>query len=161
MPNATSTGPSQSKHRCRLAPPQPTLPPHPHPLPQYLLQDLLYTTVLASVMGFTHPAKRLSKTRPPARLMSLGIWLPVMLQFATCALFQVRGAGKGSGEAAAWVFAGRLAGSECCRRGLRETAWLPTHPLLSITSAALPPPLPPRAAGGAAGADAAAVVHAV
>lgn len=60
---------------------------------QYLLQDLLYTTVLASVMGFTHPAKRLSKTRPPARLMSLGIWLPVMLQFTTCALFQVGRAG--------------------------------------------------------------------
>ncbi|PRW55974.1 Ca-transporting ATPase [Chlorella sorokiniana] len=56
---------------------------------QYLLQDLLYTTVLASVMGFTHPAKRLSKTRPPARLMSLGIWLPVILQFTTCALFQL------------------------------------------------------------------------
>lgn len=58
-----------------------------------LLQDLLYTTVLASVMGFTHPAKKLSKQRPPERLMSLGIWLPVMLQFLTCALFQVRGKG--------------------------------------------------------------------
>lgn len=66
------------------------------PAPQYLLQDLLYTTVLASVMGFTHPAKRLSKTRPPARLMSLGIWLPVMLQFTACALFQV-GPGREGG----------------------------------------------------------------
>ncbi|KAI3436891.1 hypothetical protein D9Q98_006299 [Chlorella vulgaris] len=56
---------------------------------QYLIQDLLYTTVLASVMGFTHPALTLSKQRPPERLMSLGIWLPVTLQFATCALFQV------------------------------------------------------------------------
>lgn len=63
------------------------------PLPQYLIQDLLYTTALASVMGFTHPARKLSKQRPPERLMSLGIWLPVILQFATCALFQVHGAG--------------------------------------------------------------------
>ena len=56
---------------------------------QYLIQDLLYTTVLASVMGFTRPAKRLSKARPPERLMSLGIWLPVLLQFACCAAFQL------------------------------------------------------------------------
>ncbi|PSC67462.1 hypothetical protein C2E20_8853 [Micractinium conductrix] len=56
---------------------------------QYLIQDLLYTTVLASVMGFTHPARKLSRERPPERLMSLGIWLPVLLQFATCALFQL------------------------------------------------------------------------
>lgn len=63
----------------------------PGPLLQYLIQDLLYTTVLASVMGFTHPARKLSKQRPPERLMSLGIWLPVILQFVTCALFQVRG----------------------------------------------------------------------
>jgi magnesium-transporting ATPase (P-type) len=58
---------------------------------QYLIQDLLFTTVLASVMGFTHPARRLSRERPPQRLMSLGIWLPVTMQFATCVLFQVGG----------------------------------------------------------------------
>jgi hypothetical protein len=40
-------------------------------------------------MGFTHPARKLARKRPPERLMSLGIWLPVMAQFATCALFQV------------------------------------------------------------------------
>ncbi|KAL4457986.1 hypothetical protein ABPG75_012851 [Micractinium tetrahymenae] len=56
---------------------------------QYLIQDLLYTTVLASVMGFTHPSRKLSKQRPPERLMSLGIWLPVILQFVTCAFFQL------------------------------------------------------------------------
>lgn len=81
-------------------------PPLARPLPspplpalcRYLIQDLLYTTVLASVMGFTHPARKLSKQRPPARLMSLGIWLPVILQFATCAAFQVQaGQGKRAG----------------------------------------------------------------
>ncbi|GAB4820540.1 hypothetical protein N2152v2_007586 [Parachlorella kessleri] len=56
---------------------------------QYLIQDLLYTTVIASAMGFTRPASRLAKERPPDRLMSLGIWLPVICQFATCAVFQV------------------------------------------------------------------------
>ena len=40
-------------------------------------------------MGFTHPATRLCKQRPPERLMSLGIWLPVIMQFATCVAFQV------------------------------------------------------------------------
>lgn len=55
---------------------------------QYLIQDLLYTTVLAGVMGFTGPAKKLSKQRPPSRLMSLGIWMPVAAQFLTVAFFQ-------------------------------------------------------------------------
>lgn len=53
------------------------------------VQDLMYTTVIASFMGFTHPAAKLSRERPPDRLMSLGIWLPVAFQFVTCAVFQV------------------------------------------------------------------------
>ena len=56
---------------------------------QYLIQDLLYTTVLASLMGFTRPARALSRHRPPERLMSLGIWLPVAAQFVTAAGFQL------------------------------------------------------------------------
>lgn len=56
---------------------------------QYLIQDLLFTTVLAGVMGFTGPAKKLNKERPPARLMSLGIWMPVLAQFLTVAVFQL------------------------------------------------------------------------
>lgn len=49
-------------------------------------------------MGFTAPARKLSRQRPPERLMSLGIWLPVLLQFATCAFFQVGGRVGGSGS---------------------------------------------------------------
>ena len=60
---------------------------------QYLIQDLLFTTVLAGVMGFTGPAKKLNKQRPPARLMSLGIWLPVLAQFLTVAVFQLAALG--------------------------------------------------------------------
>jgi cation-transporting ATPase 13A2 len=39
-------------------------------------------------MGFTRPVEKLTPRRPPDRLMSLGIWLPVVAQFVTCALFQ-------------------------------------------------------------------------
>lgn len=60
---------------------------------QYLIQDLLFTTVLAGVMGFTGPAKKLNKQRPPARLMSLGIWLPVLAQFLIVAIFQLAALG--------------------------------------------------------------------
>ena len=56
---------------------------------QYLIQDLLYTTVLASTMGFTGPATKLTNRRPPERLMSFGIWLPVIAQFIICAVFQL------------------------------------------------------------------------
>jgi magnesium-transporting ATPase (P-type) len=52
-------------------------------------QDLLYTTVLAGTMGFTRPAAKLTPQRPPERLMSAGIWFPVVAQFLTCAVFQV------------------------------------------------------------------------
>lgn len=65
---------------------------------QYTIQDLLYTTVIASLMGFTHPAAKLSRDRPPDRLMSLGIWLPVACQFFTCALFQVGITGSALGR---------------------------------------------------------------
>jgi len=60
---------------------------------QYLIQDLLFTTVLAGVMGFTGPAKKLNKQRPPARLMSFGIWLPVLAQFLTVSVFQLAALG--------------------------------------------------------------------
>lgn len=56
---------------------------------QYLIQDLLYTTVLAGTMGFTRPAKKLTGQRPPERLMSAGIWFPVIAQFIACAVFQL------------------------------------------------------------------------
>ncbi|KAH7618816.1 putative Polyamine-transporting ATPase 13A3 [Nannochloris sp. 'desiccata'] len=56
---------------------------------QYLIQDLLYTTVLAGTMGFTRPAKKLTSQRPPERLMSAGIWFPVISQFVVCATFQL------------------------------------------------------------------------
>ncbi len=56
---------------------------------QYLIQDLLYTTVLAGTMGFTRPAKKLTSQRPPERLMSAGIWFPVIAQFVVCATFQL------------------------------------------------------------------------
>jgi cation-transporting ATPase 13A3/4/5 len=56
---------------------------------QYLIQDLLFTTVLAGTMGFTRPAKKLTSQRPPERLMSAGIWFPVIAQFVVCATFQL------------------------------------------------------------------------
>jgi cation-transporting P-type ATPase 13A2 len=56
---------------------------------QYLIQDLLYTTVLAGTMGFTRPANKLTTQRPPERLMSAGVWFPVIAQFTTCAAFQL------------------------------------------------------------------------
>lgn len=56
---------------------------------QYLIQDLLYTTAIAGTMGFTKPATRLTSSRPPERLMSTAIWVPVIVQFLTCAGFQL------------------------------------------------------------------------
>jgi len=52
-------------------------------------QDLLYTTVLAGTMSFTRPAAKLTPQRPPDRLMSAGIWFPVIAQFVACAVFQI------------------------------------------------------------------------
>ena len=40
-------------------------------------------------MGFTRPAKRLTSRRPPERLMSTGIWFPVIAQFIICSVFQL------------------------------------------------------------------------
>jgi cation-transporting ATPase 13A2 len=56
---------------------------------QYLIQDLLYTTVLAAAMGFTEPARRLTASRPPARLMAPAVWLPVAALAASCAAAQL------------------------------------------------------------------------
>ena len=56
---------------------------------QYFIQDLLYTTALAGLMGLTLPAKRFTDNRPPDRLLSLGVWLPVAAQLALVAGFQV------------------------------------------------------------------------
>lgn len=56
---------------------------------QYLIQDLLYTTAIAGTMGFTQPATRLTSSRPPERLMSTAIWVPVIVQFLSCAGFQL------------------------------------------------------------------------
>jgi hypothetical protein len=47
---------------------------------QYLLQDLFHTTLLASCMALTGPAKQLSKERPLARVLSGGVILPVLGQ---------------------------------------------------------------------------------
>lgn len=65
---------------------------------QYLIQDLLYTTVLAGTMGFTRPAVKLTVQRPPDRLMSAGIWFPVIAQFVVCAAFQLGALGMLSRE---------------------------------------------------------------
>ena len=122
------------------------------------LQDLLYTTVLASVMGFTRPARRLSKERPPERLMSLGIWAPVILQFVTCALFQVGGLVPGAG----WS-----RGVNCRVLGVpRGTLFVAAPQTFSqlMPGAALsllPPPPVCAPGGGAVHADAAGLVRAV
>lgn len=77
-----------------------------------LLQDLFYTTVIASLMGFTHPTTKLGRERPPDRLMSLAIWLPVACQFLTCGVFQV-------GVERAWPQRAAAGGAE---EKLRRTA---------------------------------------
>lgn len=75
-------------------------------------------------MGFTQPARKLSRARPPQRLMSLGIWLPVLLQFATCALFQV--------------------GTGCLRAGCRRVARAGCRPPPCCPAAARRQPAHPK-----------------
>ncbi len=47
---------------------------------RYFIQDLFHTTVLASFMGLTEPARNLSRDRPLGRVLSAGVILPVIAQ---------------------------------------------------------------------------------
>jgi len=48
--------------------------------PQYLLQDMLHTTLLASCMGLTEPARKLGLKRPPSKVVCAAVILPVLAQ---------------------------------------------------------------------------------
>lgn len=57
---------------------------------EYLVQDLFFTTILASFMGLTHPrAHNLSKTRPLQRVMSLPLLTSIFLQITIVVVFQI------------------------------------------------------------------------
>lgn len=47
---------------------------------QYFLQDLFHTTLLAAAMAFTGAATELSRERPLATVLSVGVILPVIGQ---------------------------------------------------------------------------------
>ena len=92
-------------------------------------------------MGFTRPATKLSRERPPDRLMSLGIWLPVACQFLTCALFQVRWP-KGAGRAGQGRAGGRLGPAATLRPCCSGTGAEAAPPCRSLPP--LPRPVPAR-----------------
>jgi len=79
-----------------LTPPNPLTPPNrpAHP------QDLFYITILAALMGYTHPVPTLARTRPPPRVLSLPLLTSTVLQIAVVVAFQLaslallRGVGK-------------------------------------------------------------------
>lgn len=56
---------------------------------QYLIQDLFYTTTLASAMALTHPAKKLSQDLPIKRVISPPVVAAVLVQFIIMSLFQI------------------------------------------------------------------------
>ena len=58
-------------------------------LPQYLIQDLFFTTVLAGLMGFTEPRPQLSRHKPINRVMSVPLMTSTMLQLAVVVIFQL------------------------------------------------------------------------
>ncbi|KAK9841669.1 hypothetical protein WJX74_009842 [Apatococcus lobatus] len=55
---------------------------------QYLIQDLFFSTTLAACLGLAKPAAKLAIRRPPMRLLSPSVYLPLILQLALCALMQ-------------------------------------------------------------------------
>ena len=66
---------------------------------QYLIQDLCFATGLAAAMALTKPCRRLSIRQPASSLMSAELIVPVLFNFFTTGLFQVRKPGfvRGSG----------------------------------------------------------------
>ena len=57
---------------------------------QYLVQDLFFTTILASFMGLTHPrSHQLSKQRPLQRVMSIPLLTSILLQIIIVVVFQI------------------------------------------------------------------------
>ncbi|KAG1678904.1 hypothetical protein FOA52_003573 [Chlamydomonas sp. UWO 241] len=56
---------------------------------QYLLQDMFHTTLLASLMGLTQPAKNLGPRRPPTQVLSAAVIVPVVGQLVVVTAFQI------------------------------------------------------------------------
>lgn len=56
---------------------------------QYLVQDLIFTTVLAALMGYTEPRTKLADRRPLNRVMSLPLILDTALQLVVVVTFQI------------------------------------------------------------------------
>lgn len=56
---------------------------------QYLIQDLMYITVLAALMALALPASKLACSRPASRLMSCPVLAPVAAQLALVLVLQV------------------------------------------------------------------------
>eukprot|EP00200_Dunaliella_tertiolecta_P004519 CAMPEP_0202343544 /NCGR_PEP_ID=MMETSP1126-20121109/3613_1 /ASSEMBLY_ACC=CAM_ASM_000457 /TAXON_ID=3047 /ORGANISM="Dunaliella tertiolecta, Strain CCMP1320" /LENGTH=1592 /DNA_ID=CAMNT_0048934615 /DNA_START=141 /DNA_END=4919 /DNA_ORIENTATION=+ len=56
---------------------------------QWLLEDMLHTTLLASCMALTEPARKLGLQRPPSRVLCLAVCLPVLAQVAVDTVFQL------------------------------------------------------------------------
>jgi cation-transporting ATPase 13A2 len=74
-----------------LTDPAPSTPFHPLPPPpaQYLIEDLFFTTVSASLMGFTRPRSRLSSVKPLPRVLSWPLMLSTLLQLLIVVAFQL------------------------------------------------------------------------
>jgi cation-transporting ATPase 13A2 len=56
-------------------------------------QDLFYITILAALMGYTHPVPTLARSRPPPRVLSLQLLTSTVLQIGVVVAFQVGGLG--------------------------------------------------------------------
>jgi hypothetical protein len=87
----TTASPEAPDHAAR---PQSALSTSPHPRPSpysiFYLQDLFYITILAALMGWTHPVPTLARSRPPPRVLSLQLLTSTVLQIAVVVVFQVR-----------------------------------------------------------------------
>lgn len=62
---------------------------HKHCHTQSHAQDLFYITVLAALMGYTHPVPTLARARPPRRVLSLPLLTSTVMQIGVVVLFQV------------------------------------------------------------------------
>lgn len=52
-------------------------------------QDLFYTTILAALMGSTRPCASLARAKPPGRVLSPPLTVPLVMQLAVVIVFQV------------------------------------------------------------------------
>ncbi len=58
---------------------------------QYLIEDLFYTTISASLMGYTRPRSKLSSQRPFPRVLSWPLMMSTVLQLLVVVVFQMAG----------------------------------------------------------------------